>query len=103
MLAKLICFAETRDAAIARLDRALRDFIILGITTNISWLRRIVTHAAFREGKVSTRFLIDHEIKREVPDFVPQIASTLASATRQPGNQATRQPDIWETLGPWNR
>src|SRR5687767_3839148 len=50
MLAKLIAFAETRDAAIARLDRALHDFVILGVKTNTSWLRRVITHDGFRAG-----------------------------------------------------
>jgi acetyl/propionyl-CoA carboxylase alpha subunit len=81
MLAKLVCFAESRDAAIDRLDRALRDFTILGIRTNISWLRRVVTHAAFREGLVSTRFLADHEesLRRETPEIVPAVAAALAA------------------------
>src|SRR5687767_3902254 len=55
MLAKLACFAEDRADCIERLNRALRDYVILGTKTNLSWLRRVVTHPAFREGLVSTR------------------------------------------------
>jgi len=103
MLAKLICYAETRDAAIDRLDRALRDYIILGVTTNISWLRRVVTHRAFREGKVNTRFLIDHEadLQRKVPEIVPVIASLLATVTAD--NQQPTTRSIWDQLGLWGR
>src|SRR5205085_12066069 len=81
MLAKLVCHAESRDAAIDRMDRALRDFTILGITTNTSWLRRVVTHAAFREGRVSTRFLAEHEesLRRATPEIVPAVAAAPAS------------------------
>src|SRR5205807_7585295 len=82
MLAKLICFAPTRDAAIDRLDRALRDYVILGTKTNVSWLRRVVTHEAFRDGQVSTRFLIDHEMRREVPEEIAAIANALAARVR---------------------
>ncbi|HSP16898.1 MAG TPA: biotin carboxylase N-terminal domain-containing protein [Thermoanaerobaculia bacterium] len=109
MLAKLICFAPTRDAAIDRLDRALRDFVILGVTTNVSWLRRVVTHRAFRDGKVSTRFLQDHEadLQRTVPDVVPIIAATLAAAGEAPPRTlATPQPgvrSVWDSLGNWGR
>src|SRR5207245_10634503 len=60
MLAKLVCFGETRDIAIDRLERALRDYTILGTQTNLGFLRRVISHPAFREGLVSTRFLIDH-------------------------------------------
>src|SRR5437763_4797547 len=81
MLAKLICCAESRDAAIDRLDRALRDYIVLGTKTNISWLRRLVTHPAFRDGRVSTRFIADHEssLQRSTPDAVAEIAAVLSS------------------------
>src|SRR5262249_35271378 len=63
MLAKLIGYAESRDDAIERLTRALRDYTILGIKTNLGFLQRVITHPAFREGKVSTRFLADHDLK----------------------------------------
>ncbi len=83
ILAKVICFAEDRAAAIDRLDRALRHYVILGLKTNISWLRRVITHDAFREGKVSTRFLDDHDLRRSTPDVVPLIAAALASSPHE--------------------
>ncbi|HKO58152.1 MAG TPA: biotin carboxylase N-terminal domain-containing protein [Thermoanaerobaculia bacterium] len=108
MLAKLICHAPTRAAAIDRLDRALRDYIILGTKTNVAWLRRVITHPAFREGLVSTRFLTEHEssLTRQVPDVVPLVAAALAGAA--PRTTAVAQatpgvPDVWEVLGGWGR
>jgi 3-methylcrotonyl-CoA carboxylase alpha subunit len=106
MLAKLICHASDRDAAIARLDRALHDFLILGIKTNISWLRRVITHPEFREGKVSTHFLDDHDFTRTARGEVLLIAAVLASAPHQQtatSNHKPRTRSIWETLGPWGR
>jgi 3-methylcrotonyl-CoA carboxylase alpha subunit len=108
MLAKLIAYAPSRDAAIDRLDRALRDYTILGVTTNVSWLRRVVTHPAFRKGNVSTRFLIDHEkdLERKIPEVVLQVAALLATTPpQQPGtsNQQLGIRSVWEQLGNWNR
>jgi 3-methylcrotonyl-CoA carboxylase alpha subunit len=104
MLAKLICHGETRDIAIARLDRALREFVILGVKTNVSWLRRVITHPEFRAGHVSTRFLEQHDLKPDVPEEVPLIAAALASAPRQAvATGGRRLPTVWETLGPWGR
>jgi acetyl/propionyl-CoA carboxylase alpha subunit len=103
MLAKLICFAADRDAAIARLERALRDYTILGTKTNVSWLRRVISHPAFREGLVSTRFLTDHEesLRRPMPAEVPLIAAALASvpkaATRAAAGK-TAIPSVWELV-----
>jgi 3-methylcrotonyl-CoA carboxylase alpha subunit len=106
MLAKLICHAESRQACIDRLDRALRDYVILGTRTNLSFLRRVVTHPAFRDGKVSTRFIADHEssLQPQVPDVVPMIAAALVSApNRQPPGANRQPPTIWDELGNWGR
>jgi acetyl/propionyl-CoA carboxylase alpha subunit len=98
MLAKLICYAEDRSACINRLDRALRDFIILGVNTNISWLRRVVTHEAFRAGKVSTRFLTDHALPREVTEEIPLIAAALGSTPQKKVVAAAgKLPSVWES------
>ena len=107
MLAKLIAYGETRDAAIDRLGRALRDYVILGTKTNISWLRRVVTHPAFRDGRVSTRFLEDHDLTRTVPDSVPDIAAAIAARARRPEGRlvagAPTLPTVWDALGGWGR
>jgi acetyl-CoA carboxylase biotin carboxylase subunit len=57
MMAKLIVHAETREAAIARTHAALREFIVLGIHTNIAFLQAIVQHPIFKAGDVDTGFL----------------------------------------------
>ena len=109
MLAKLVCYSETRDAAIDRMDRALRDFIVLGLNNNISWLRRVVTHEAFRAGKVSTKFLAEHEdaLTATTPDIVPLIAAALASMPHAAKPRAERGvasvTSVWDALGPWGR
>ncbi|HEV7570725.1 MAG TPA: hypothetical protein VGQ21_04425, partial [Thermoanaerobaculia bacterium] len=106
MLAKLICYAESRDAAIDRLDRALRDYIVLGTKTNISWLRRLITHPAFRDGRVSTRFIADHEesLLRTTPDIVPAIASVLSSIPQRRGMaQRSGVVSVWDSVGNWGR
>jgi 3-methylcrotonyl-CoA carboxylase alpha subunit len=61
MLAKVIGSAETREASIARLSAALRGYPILGVTTNIPFLIRILDSAAFRDGRIDTRFLDRNE------------------------------------------
>src|SRR6266542_121561 len=100
MLAKLVCHAESRDACIGRLDRALRDFTILGLTTNVSWLRRVVTHEAFRDGRVSTRFIVEHEeaLRRATPDVVPAVAAVLAAfpRKREQGAAAASVTTVWD-------
>src|SRR5450432_392830 len=57
LLAKLIVWAETREAAIARMHRALDEFIIEGITTTIPFHQRILRHPGFISGETYTRFI----------------------------------------------
>lgn len=57
LLAKLIVWAETREAAIARMLRALDEYVIEGITTTIPFHKRLLTHPTFIEGKMYTRFI----------------------------------------------
>jgi acetyl-CoA carboxylase biotin carboxylase subunit len=108
MLAKLICYAETRDSCIDRLNRALRDYVVLGTKTNLSWLRRVISHDAFRAGLVSTRFIADHEadLAPHVPEIVPAIAAAIASAPRKSEGVAASSavtPGVWDQLGAWGR
>ncbi|MFY9859096.1 MAG: biotin/lipoyl-containing protein, partial [Candidatus Cybelea sp.] len=57
MLAKLIVFGSDRGAAIERLERALLDFTIEGVRTNLPLLLWIARDEAFRAGETTTRFL----------------------------------------------
>jgi 3-methylcrotonyl-CoA carboxylase alpha subunit len=57
LLAKVIASAPDRDEAAARLGAALDRLVALGVPTNQGFLREIVAHPAFREGRLTTRFL----------------------------------------------
>lgn len=57
MIAKLIVHAPDRDQAVARLQAALHEFEVEGISTNIDFLKQIVAHPDYRSGNVSTAFV----------------------------------------------
>ena len=57
LLAKLIVWAPDRDAAIARMTRALDEYRVAGVRTTIPFLRRLVDHQEFRAGRLSTGLL----------------------------------------------
>jgi acetyl-CoA carboxylase, biotin carboxylase subunit len=59
LLAKLVVWAETRDEAIARMHRALDEYIIDGVTTTIPFLQRLIKHEGFVSGDTYTRFIQD--------------------------------------------
>jgi acetyl-CoA carboxylase biotin carboxylase subunit/3-methylcrotonyl-CoA carboxylase alpha subunit len=56
MIAKVAAWGETRDAAIATLDAALAATTIAPCTTNLAFLRRLLTSPEFRAGTYDTRF-----------------------------------------------
>src|ERR671935_42239 len=60
MLAKLIVWAPSRPAAIERMKRALDDFVLLGVRTNMEFLRRVISTDDFASGKLDTGFLDRH-------------------------------------------
>jgi 3-methylcrotonyl-CoA carboxylase alpha subunit len=66
MLAKVIAWAPTRDAAIERLNRGLQDTDVRGIVTNIPFLSALVTHPQVRANAVDTGF-IERELKNLTP------------------------------------
>jgi len=57
MISKLSVWANTRDEAIAKLKRALGEYVVKGITTNIRYLKRILEHKEFVSGDYDTGFL----------------------------------------------
>ena len=57
MLAKLIAYGPDREAARLALLAGLKEFAVLGVTTNIPYLGRILAHESFRKGEFHTQFL----------------------------------------------
>jgi acetyl-CoA carboxylase, biotin carboxylase subunit len=57
MIAKLVARADTRDAAIEKMIRAIDEYEITGIETTLGFCRFVMTHEAFRTGKFDTRFV----------------------------------------------
>ena len=87
MLSKLVAFAETREAAIDRMLRALEEYVIGGIKTNIGLFRRILMDEDFRAARIDTgyleRLLADGSSveQNEAPDDVVALAAALFAST----------------------
>jgi acetyl-CoA carboxylase biotin carboxylase subunit len=78
LLAKLIGYGTDREQAIARLTRALSEYFVGGIKTNISLFRRILRDADFRAAKLDTGFF-DRMLKRPEEKQVDAQASEVAA------------------------
>jgi acetyl-CoA/propionyl-CoA carboxylase biotin carboxyl carrier protein len=70
MLNKVIAWGPDRPSALARLDRALSDQVILGVGTNTAFLRRLLQHKEVQDGRLDTGFIerhLDELVHEDVP------------------------------------
>ncbi|CAD5366092.1 Pyruvate carboxylase [Rubrivivax sp. A210] len=57
LLVKVTSWAPTAQETIQRMDRALREFRVRGVATNLQFLENLINHPAFAEGRITTRFI----------------------------------------------
>ncbi len=57
LLEKVTAWAPTPEAAIARMDRALREFRIRGVSTNIAFVENLLKHPTFLSNEYTTKFI----------------------------------------------
>ena len=62
MIAKLITVAQTREEAIAKMRRALSEFVLEGVKTTIPFHKKLMNHEMFREGKYTTKFMEEYKL-----------------------------------------
>lgn len=63
MIGKVICHAETREKAIAKMASALSEYVVAGIHTNIAFQRKIILHPRFKTAQYDTHFLEEFQTK----------------------------------------
>uniref|UniRef100_A0A671T1A0 Propionyl-CoA carboxylase alpha chain, mitochondrial n=1 Tax=Sinocyclocheilus anshuiensis TaxID=1608454 RepID=A0A671T1A0_9TELE len=57
MISKLVTYGKTREEALKKMEEALDNYVIRGVTHNIPLLREIIVHPRFVSGDISTKFL----------------------------------------------
>ncbi len=80
MLAKLIAYGETRQAATARAVAALREFVLLGVSTNAEYLGEILKLPPFAEGDTDTGFVVHHACALQKHEPTPAERQALLAA-----------------------
>ncbi|MCG8925782.1 acetyl/propionyl/methylcrotonyl-CoA carboxylase subunit alpha [Lentzea sp. CC55] len=97
MLAKVIAHGRTREEALRRLDHALGEMVLLGVTTNIPFLRALLRDEDVRAGALDTGLVerkLDALTTAEVPDEV-YVAAGLERSLQPHGD------DPWDQLTGW--
>ncbi len=111
MISKLICYGETRAEAILRMRRALAEYRVMGVKTNIPFHQHMMDSHRFLSGRFDTKF-VEREFSmsdREATDELEAAILATLVAHRQ-GQQAsqivspgTRDASNWKYLGRWER
>ncbi|MFU8815095.1 MAG: acetyl-CoA carboxylase biotin carboxylase subunit [Pseudomonadales bacterium] len=87
MIAKLVTFGETRDAAIAHMADALDGYYIRGVSHNISFLNALILHPRFREGRLTTNFIAEEYPEgfhaADVPQTDPIVPVAIAAVVHK--------------------
>ncbi|MFD4420491.1 acetyl-CoA carboxylase biotin carboxylase subunit [Agromyces sp. NPDC058484] len=96
MLAKVIAYGDDRAQAIERLDRALAETVVLGVDTNIAFLRRLLAEPAVQGGHLDTG-LIDRMPETSVADPSPVL---LDAAARRLAVDETHERVAADAAGP---
>ncbi len=104
LLGKIIVHGTTREAARRALLQALDDTAILGLTTNVGFLRQLAASDAFRDATIDTAWLDRHldEFARETPDEIAVIAAWWLADQQTAADPAHPfgVADGWRLAGP---
>ena len=100
LLAKVIAHGGDRAAALDALAKALAETEVLGVRTNVAFLRALLAHPAMREGRMHTD-LVEHDLSQLValPEVAPDEAYAVAAASVVA--VARKAHDPWSASGPW--
>lgn len=110
MLAKLIVGAENRTDCIKKMIWSLQRYAILGVTTNISFLKKVLEHPEFHKGNITTHFIDNHfKDKTEATDGLPVdaiIALAVYDSLHTQRQEIVRYKEAdphspWKNVGRW--
>jgi acetyl-CoA carboxylase, biotin carboxylase subunit len=93
LLAKLAAWAPSREEAVRRLDRALAEYEIGGIRTNVAFFRQILADPDFRIGRLSTEFLNQRSFARAARGGEEEVAAAIALAMARCAPSAATPPE----------
>jgi len=92
LLAKIVIWGETRGEAIVRTRRALREYRVTGIKTNIPFHQAIMESHRFQAGQYDTMFVEERfPMDEEIPEGLSRVAAIAAMLVAHQRGQKTAQ------------
>jgi len=114
MISKLLVWGETRGEAVLRMRRALEEYKILGVKTNIPFHQTLMDSTRFMAGQFDTRFVEERfsmegaeEGRPRQPEIAAILGTLVAHRQRQLASQIVRRGERdtsnWKWVGRWER
>ena len=105
MIAKLVTWGDTRDAAIHRMRDALDAYYIRGVDTNVAFLSAVFSHPRFVEGRLSTDFIAEEypdgfgaaDMRLEDPSAFAAVAAAVQRRYRERATSISGQMPGYES------
>ncbi|KAI8987177.1 carbamoyl-phosphate synthase L chain, ATP binding domain-containing protein [Pilobolus umbonatus] len=103
MISKLVVHGQNRNDALRRFRRALEQYQIVGLNTNISFIKKVCEHPEFIKGEVETGFIQQYEkdLFEEPTVPHPSTLALVASALRLKEIESMKQ-QVTDSINPWN-
>jgi acetyl-CoA carboxylase, biotin carboxylase subunit len=106
MIAKLICHAESREAAIEKTIRAIEEYEITGLETTLGFCQFVMHHEAFRSGNFDTRFVENYfkpETFKDPGTEEEQLIAALVSVSLLEKKKAVDIPSDKKEISLWKK
>jgi len=110
MLAKIVTYAENREENINKMIWALSHYVVLGVTTNIPFLKKVLEHNEFKKGNITTHFIDnffkDWTIAKDGLPIDAIIALSVYDNMHKKSQDIVRYKEIdphnpWKHVGRW--
>jgi len=110
MLAKIVTYAENREENINKMIWALSRYVVLGVTTNIPFLKKVLEHKEFKKGNITTHFIDnffkDWTVAKDGLPIDAIIALSVYDSMHKKSQDIVRYKEIdphnpWKHVGRW--
>ncbi|PNX45758.1 MAG: pyruvate carboxylase subunit A, partial [Thermoplasmata archaeon M9B1D] len=110
MLSKIVTYAENREENISKMIWALSHYVVLGVTTNIPFLKKVLDYKEFKKGNITTHFIDnyfkDWTIAKDGLPIDAVIALAVYDSMHQKSQDIVRYKEAdphspWKHVGRW--
>jgi 3-methylcrotonyl-CoA carboxylase alpha subunit len=103
MLSKLIVHGRDREQAIEKMQQALKQYVLMGLTTNLNYLQRVLHHDAFAAGDTYTYFVNRYAEGLLPPQILPPEIFAAVEKRREALAAKQVQPVDNDPYSPWKK